>query len=76
MAKKLEIEFAGSIISNYKYAYKQKFNESFNGTDTELLKIINDEPTWASSEEQDEATLESMADFHDGNRINLITKGQ
>lgn len=72
MSKRISMEVAASMLSNYRRQYKDFYNEEFNGSDIELLKIINDEPTWSSGLEQDMYTLESMAEFHDGNRINKV----
>lgn len=63
MARAINLQFAGAMISNYRAQYKNKYNKDFRGTDIELLNIINSEPTWSTSEEQDEAIVESMAEF-------------
>lgn len=57
MPKHIPMAVAGSVLANYRAVYKAKYNEDFNGTDVELLKIINNEPTWFSGDEQDEYTL-------------------
>lgn len=59
----LKLEFAGSVLSNYRYSFRVKHGRDWPGTDQQLLDLINEIGVMSTSQEQDEATLEEMEDF-------------
>lgn len=65
MPKQITMEFAGSIISNYRSLYKEKMGISFIGTDKDILNITNSDNVASTGEEQDQWTIESMQEIQD-----------
>lgn len=53
--------FDTSILANYRFAYKQKHNADYLGTDEELRQIIKQVGALPTSRETDEAVLEEMS---------------
>lgn len=49
-----------SMISNYRYQFKQKHKREWIGTDEQLLEIIKNVGVLSSGEETDQAVLEEM----------------
>lgn len=65
MPTQITMEFAGSMISNYRRMYKEENEVSFVGTDQDILNIINNGDVAPTGAEQDEWTLESMQEVQD-----------
>lgn len=70
---KLSIEFAGAMLANYRAAFKRVTKEDFKGDDILLLKIINDCPTYETSQDEDDVIFEMMVEYNKTGKILLLS---